>query len=39
VYDDHKVADMGGEDGSTSLMYIDRHLVHEVGNNTSKLID
>jgi homoaconitase/3-isopropylmalate dehydratase large subunit len=31
VFDDHKVADMGGGDGKTALMYIDRHLIHEVG--------
>jgi len=30
VFDDHKVADMGGGDGKTALMYIDRHLIHEV---------
>ena len=28
VFDAHKVASMGGD--STVLMYIDRHLVHEV---------
>ena len=30
IFDDHVVTPMGGEEGNTVLMYIDRHLVHEV---------
>ena len=30
VFDEHVVTSMGGEGSGTALIYIDRHLVHEV---------